>query len=272
MSAMKESLSSSYLFGSNAPFIEGLYEAYLENPQSVPGEWREHFDKLQAGGARDVAHAPVVAAFAQRARSAARPAPAPAGLDRKQVSVLQLLAEYRFRGVLVADIDPLRRHERPRIPELDPAYYDLTEADMDTVFNTGTLVGPEQATLREIIKALQETYCGTLASSTCTSRAARRSAGSTSAWSRSAPSRAIRPTPSATSSSGSPRPKASSASCTRATSGRSAFRWKAARRSSRCSTTCCSGPEKPDRKSTRLNSSHMSISYAVFCLKKKKNV
>src|SRR5690242_21599046 len=30
------------------------------------------------------------------------------------------------------------------------------------------------------------------------------------------------------------------------------------------------GSAKPDRKSTRLNSSHMSISYAVFCLKKKK--
>src|SRR5438477_1932563 len=29
-------------------------------------------------------------------------------------------------------------------------------------------------------------------------------------------------------------------------------------------------PENIDRKSTRLNSSHMSISYAVFCLKKKK--
>src|SRR5438477_3280478 len=29
--------------------------------------------------------------------------------------------------------------------------------------------------------------------------------------------------------------------------------------------------EKRDRKSTRLNSSHMSISYAVFCLKKKKS-
>src|SRR5689334_23959904 len=28
---------------------------------------------------------------------------------------------------------------------------------------------------------------------------------------------------------------------------------------------------RPDRKSTRLNSSHSSISYAVFCLKKKKN-
>src|SRR5689334_24816555 len=29
-------------------------------------------------------------------------------------------------------------------------------------------------------------------------------------------------------------------------------------------------PEARDRKSTRLNSSHSSISYAVFCLKKKK--
>src|SRR5689334_24544816 len=29
-------------------------------------------------------------------------------------------------------------------------------------------------------------------------------------------------------------------------------------------------PDPPDRKSTRLNSSHSSISYAVFCLKKKK--
>src|SRR2546426_12134755 len=78
------------------------------------------------------------------------------------LSVLQLIAEYRFRGVLIADIDPLKRHERPRIAELEPAYYDLTEADMDTVFNTGSFVGPEQASLREIIKALQETYCGTL--------------------------------------------------------------------------------------------------------------
>src|SRR2546430_5970709 len=31
------------------------------------------------------------------------------------------------------------------------------------------------------------------------------------------------------------------------------------------------GPVREDRKSTRLNSSHSQISYAVFCLKKKKN-
>jgi len=168
MSAMKEFLSNSYLFGANAPFIEELYEAYLDNPQSVPEQWREYFDKLQAVPAagndrRDVAHAPIVESFARRARAgAARPVSAVAGFDRKQISVLQLIAEYRFRGVLIADIDPLKRHERPRIAELEPAYYDLTDADMDTQFNTGSLVGPEQASLREIIKAVQETYCGTL--------------------------------------------------------------------------------------------------------------
>src|SRR5260221_11274060 len=171
MSAMKEFLSNSYLFGHHAAFSEDRYEAFLDGPQSVPGQWREYFDKLERlpGGAnagsvgRDVAHAPIVESFARRARGgAAHPVPVVAGFDRKQISVLQLIAEYRFRGVLIADIDPLKRHERPRIAELEPAYYDLTDADMDTQFNTGSFVGPEQASLRQIIRALQETYCGTL--------------------------------------------------------------------------------------------------------------
>src|SRR5205814_6343539 len=37
-----------------------------------------------------------------------------------------------------------------------------------------------------------------------------------------------------------------------------------------CGTIVCSTSEEIDRKSTRLNSSHLGISYAVFCLKKKR--
>jgi len=166
MSLMQEFLSSSHMFGANAPFIEELYEAYLANPQSVPEQWREYFDRLQllpggGQGGRDVAHAPIVESFAQQAKSAVRRSPS-ASLDRKQVSVIQLVAEYRFRGCLLADLDPLKRQQRPKIPELDAAYYDLAESDMDTVFNTGSFIGPEQAPLRDIIKALQETYCGSI--------------------------------------------------------------------------------------------------------------
>src|SRR6266849_1664365 len=118
MSAMKEFLSNSYLFGANAPFIEELYEAWLDHPQSVPEQWREYFDKLQrvpagpsaGSGGRDVAHAPIVESFARRARAGAvRPVPAVAGFDRKQVSVLAVMPEYSLRGGLSADIEPLKR-------------------------------------------------------------------------------------------------------------------------------------------------------------------
>jgi 2-oxoglutarate dehydrogenase E1 component len=171
MSGMKDLLSNSYIFGANAPFIEGLYESYLDNPQSVPEQWREHFDKLQLlpgageGRGRDVAHAPIVESFAQRAKqNKLRLAESPTELsvERKQVYVLLLIAAYRARGSRWAELDPLKRQPRPQIPELEPAFYDLTEADMETVFNTGTLVGPERMTLREILKALRETYCSSI--------------------------------------------------------------------------------------------------------------
>src|SRR5207342_3097396 len=42
--------------------------------------------------------------------------------------------------------------------------------------------------------------------------------------------------------------------------------------SRRSPSRCPRGPLGPDRKSTRLNSSHVKISYAVFCLKKKKTI
>ncbi len=71
---MRQELANSYLFGANAPFIEELYERYLENPGAVEPAWRDYFDKLGAlpgpghATAPDVAHAPVVASFAQRAK------------------------------------------------------------------------------------------------------------------------------------------------------------------------------------------------------------
>jgi 2-oxoglutarate dehydrogenase E1 component len=163
---MKQFLENSHLFGGNAPFVEELYENYLADAGSVPDEWRAYFDKLQVlpgGAAKDMAHAPIVESFALKAKTGPQRAASDGTLDRKQVSVIQLVAEYRFRGCLLADLDPLKRQQKPHIPELEPGYYDLTEADMDTVFNTGSFIGPaEQAPLREIIRGLQETYCGTL--------------------------------------------------------------------------------------------------------------
>ena len=170
---MSEYSSNSYLFGGNAPYVEELYEAYLDNPASVPSKWRVYFDGLQNAPAtdgsesRDIAHAPVVESFAQRAKAnafARRSSGDELSVARKQVHVQSLIAAYRFLGSRWADLDPLKRTERPKIPELEPAFYDLTEADMDIVFSaTNTYFSTaENMTLREIVQALRETYCGTI--------------------------------------------------------------------------------------------------------------
>src|SRR6476646_1669555 len=164
---MKEFLGTSYLFGGNAPFIEELYEKYLEDPEAVDPQWRRWFDQIQQPGQRDVAHQPIREAFARLAYqrpggNGHAPTVAVAAVERKQVSVLQLINAHRFLGLRHANIDPLKRFPRPDVPELEPSYYGLTEADMDSVFNTGSLVGPEQLPLREILCAVRETYCGSI--------------------------------------------------------------------------------------------------------------
>jgi 2-oxoglutarate dehydrogenase E1 component len=156
---------SSLLFGTNAPFVEELYEQYLIDPNSVPKAWRSYFDALQSapGAAHEVAHSQIQRAFAALPKMAASSAMSPdAELERKQVFVLQLINAHRFLGVRVANLDPLARHAKPVVAELDPAHYGLSETDMDTTFDTGSLVGGARMTLREILKLLRQTYCGSI--------------------------------------------------------------------------------------------------------------
>ncbi len=167
MSEMKQFLDNSYLFGGNAPFIEELYEKYLVNPQSVPEEWRDYFDRMQVlpgSATKDVAHAPVVESFVQRAKrgefGAARTLPTETLTpERLQVAALLLVTAYRIAGSRWATVDPLKRMPRPSVPELEPAYYDLSEADLDHTVNAGSFVGLDRTSLRTLIQALRDTYC-----------------------------------------------------------------------------------------------------------------
>ncbi|MBK7017227.1 MAG: 2-oxoglutarate dehydrogenase E1 component [Sulfuritalea sp.] len=167
---MKQMLSNSYLFGTNTPYIEALYDAYLANPASVEPVWRDYFDKLGtlpgAGNytGPDVAHYPVITSFAQRAKDGTLQAGrTTAQSDGKQIKVLQLINAYRFLGNRWAQLDPLKRAERPAVAELEPSHYGFTEADLGQVFQSGSFAAvPESATLREILEACRQTFCGTI--------------------------------------------------------------------------------------------------------------
>ncbi|MET0312299.1 MAG: thiamine pyrophosphate-dependent enzyme, partial [Burkholderiaceae bacterium] len=167
---------NSYLFGGNAPYVEEMYENYLANPGSVPDNWRDYFDALQnvpavdGSNAKDVPHLPVVNAFAERAKQGTTRtvvASADSELGRKRTAVQQLIAAYRNVGARWADLDPLKRTERPPIPELEPSFYGFSDADQETVFNTSnTFFGKDTMSLRELMNALRETYCGTIGAET----------------------------------------------------------------------------------------------------------
>jgi len=163
---------NTYLFGGNAPYVEEMYENYLANPGSVPDNWRGYFDALQhvpavdGSQTKDVPHLPVVNAFAERAKQGGTRvvmASADAEMGRKRTAVQQLIAAYRNVGQRWADLDPLKRAERPPIPELEPSFYGFTDADQETVFDiSNTFFGKDRMSLRELMNALRETYCGTL--------------------------------------------------------------------------------------------------------------
>ncbi|MBU1284372.1 MAG: 2-oxoglutarate dehydrogenase E1 component [Gammaproteobacteria bacterium] len=171
-SVMQRMWNSAHLSGGNAAYVEELYELYLHDPNAVPEEWRTYFQKLPADGsaATDVSHSTIRDHFVLLAKNQRRAQPVSAGSvssehEKKQVEVLRLIQAYRMRGHQAAKLDPLGLWQRPVPADLAINHYGLTDADLDTTFRTGGLaIGKEEATLREIRDALQQTYCRTIGS------------------------------------------------------------------------------------------------------------
>ena len=152
---------SSALYGSNAGFIEEIYEQYLDNPDSVDESWRNKFNKLHTGTIHDIPHSPIVDRFAQLAQTAPGRLAALQGITeesiKKQSAVARLINHYRVRGHQLATNNPLGNPEQS-IPDLEPSYYGLSEPDMEIIFDTGTLYGVTRLPLREILSILKEVY------------------------------------------------------------------------------------------------------------------
>jgi 2-oxoglutarate dehydrogenase E1 component len=154
---------SAPLNGSSLAFAEALYLAYLEDPASVPAEWRAYFVRMEDGGlARRTSFGPTFTPTSlfnpPRARSGnGRQEAAVAGSSAAEMQhhVDTLVRNYRARGHRVANLDPLGREEI-EIPELEPAYYGFTAADMNRPVAEQTL--PGVTTLAETIDALKATY------------------------------------------------------------------------------------------------------------------
>ena len=173
-SSMELLWQSSHIAGGNAAYVEDLYESYLLDPNGVPEQWRDYFDRLPMVESDtvqidEVPHSVVRERFAQISKMRVRTEATVAHdsqateYERKQVRVVQLISAFRQRGHQKAKLDPLDLAEREDVPDLELGFHHLSSADFDTVFQTGSLhIGKADATLGEIYEAVERTYCDSI--------------------------------------------------------------------------------------------------------------
>ena len=148
---------SDYSFIANAhpSFIDSMYQRYQENPDSVEEGWRTFFKGFDyADGAISNGNGSVkIAATNGAAKSG--------GFNEKEFQVLSLIKGYRNRGHLLSTTNPIRQR-KDRNPQLAIEDFNLTKADLNTVFNAGKEAGLENKTLQEIVTHLDKVYCGNI--------------------------------------------------------------------------------------------------------------
>jgi 2-oxoglutarate dehydrogenase E1 component len=186
---------TSFLYGTNAPYIEDLYARYEADPRSVDAEWQTFFQSLK-DDPRDVsenARGPswrrsdwpqperneLVAALdgdwsetgkalgakvqaKAQSKGVELSAAAVERATRDSIRALMLIRAYRARGHFHADLDPLHLQPQPAEEELDPSAYGFTEADLDRPIFLDNVLGLEFGTIRQIVGILRRTYCQTL--------------------------------------------------------------------------------------------------------------
>ena len=178
-------LETSFLSGANATFVAELYARYLEDPGTVGPDWAEFFTDLHddarsllnemhgaswapretrvignGGETADLASPAPAAALAQFPPQAAVGAEQIRQATLNSIRALMLIRNYRVRGHLHADLDPLALEKPVPHSELDPAAYGFGERDWDQPIFINYVLGLESATLREIVSILKLTYCG----------------------------------------------------------------------------------------------------------------
>ena len=183
-------LDLSAISGPSGEYIAHLYMQYRKNPSHVDESWRAFFNDLaddeaallvELSGAswtpeenRRTSHGfgtdpsdGDVGAHDQVDAPAANGGTIIGEAQVKQaaedsVRALMLIRAYRSRGHRMADLDPLGMKEKGLFPELDPAHYGFTPADMGRPIYLNGVLGMESASCNQIIAALKQIYCGTI--------------------------------------------------------------------------------------------------------------
>jgi 2-oxoglutarate dehydrogenase E1 component len=121
----------------NLEAIEAAYLRWHQDPNSVDPSWRYFFEGFELGASRPTAAA---------------------ADETPQIGAVRLIYAYRDLGHFLAHLDPLSE-PRTSHPLLELSEFGLNEADLDRVVDTSPFLGLGRAPLRDLIRALRDTYC-----------------------------------------------------------------------------------------------------------------
>ncbi len=141
----------SYISNAHSNYIEELYRAYKDDPQSVDESWQKFFEGFEFS----LTHRNGSNGNGQAAPAA--PEAKVGTVDDRELAVRKLIRNYRRRGHLESNTNPVRQR-KDRKAQLNIEFFGLTEADLDVEFDAGEEIGIGRATLRRIVSALREIY------------------------------------------------------------------------------------------------------------------
>jgi 2-oxoglutarate dehydrogenase E1 component len=140
----------SYITNSHPAFIESLYQDFVKDPSSIDADMKKFFEGFDFAVANNAAA--VKGGVATTDHSSA-----PIIDWMREIRVYRLILGYRNKGHLIAKTNPIRTR-KDRGANLDLGFFGLSDADLDTTFNAGNLIGLGTATLRTIVQHLQDCY------------------------------------------------------------------------------------------------------------------
>ena len=157
--SLEERFLDSFKNGGNSEYLEILYEDYLENPNSLPSEWKKYFDSIQ-NGQIDVSHKSIEEQF--KNKKFPTEIKVEISENSKASDVQNLINAYRRRGHQVADIDPLGLRLKKEVPDLELGFHNLSENDLESSFSISNFQNSKELSLKEIISSLTQTYTASL--------------------------------------------------------------------------------------------------------------
>jgi 2-oxoglutarate dehydrogenase E1 component len=173
---------TSFLQGSNTPFIKDLYLKYINDPKSIPQSWADFFDSLDEN--QDVIKKEILGPSWSRKKigkknntiskldfAETKKSPINNNIYSQQkyekekeqsVKAIAFIRAYRIRGHLIANLDPLGMMERNYLHELHPDDHGFKKEDYNKKIYLNGYLDRDYATVNEMLSFLKMTYCSSI--------------------------------------------------------------------------------------------------------------